>query len=177
MTRLDENRAKTQLARKAGVPVAQVTNVTIWGNHSPTQYPDAYHAQIDGRPALELIEDRAWVEGAFISTVQKRGGAIIKARGASSAASAANANHDSIRAIREGTPSGDWTSLAVVSRGEYDVPEGLVCSFPVASDGRSWRVIEGLEHAAEARQRITISTDELSDERRQVQELGLLSRD
>jgi malate dehydrogenase len=174
MTRLDENRAKTQLAQKAGVPVAQVTNVTIWGNHSLTQYPDAYHAQIDGQPALEMIGDRAWVESAFIPAVQKRGSAIIKARGASSAASAANAILDSVRAVHAGTPDGDWTSLAVVSRGEYGVPEGLVCSFPVASDGRSWRIIEGLEHDAEAWRRITMSTDELRDERRQVVELGLL---
>jgi malate dehydrogenase len=176
MTRLDENRARSQLARKAGVPVARVTNLAIWGNHSNTQYPDARHARIGGRPAPEVIADDAWLGGDFITTVQKRGAAIIKARGASSAGSAASAIIDSVRAIHAGTPARDWTSLAVVSHGEYGVPEGLVCSFPVTSDGGAWRVVEGIEHDAAAQRRIRESVEELLDEQQRVRELGLLPR-
>jgi malate dehydrogenase len=172
MTRLDENRAKAQLARKAAVPVAEVTNMTIWGNHSSTQYPDAKHARIAGRPAYDVISDHAWLENEFISKVQNRGAEIIKARGLSSAASAANAAIDTVVSIDSGTPSGDWTSVGVVSHGEYGIPEGLVFSFPVTSDGSSWRVVEGLDLDDEARRRIQATTDELQQERQMVE--GLL---
>ncbi len=171
MTRLDENRAKAQLAKKAGVPVAQVSNVTIWGNHSATQYPDASHARIAGRPAPEVIDDHAWMRDEFIDTVQKRGAAIIAARGHSSAASAAHAVVDSVRALHAGTPEGDWTSMAVLSRGEYGVPDGLAFSFPVRSDGQKWHVIEGLEHDGEARERLRVTTQELLDERAMIADL------
>ncbi|HLI14976.1 MAG TPA: malate dehydrogenase [Acidimicrobiales bacterium] len=171
MTRLDENRAKSQLARKAQVPVRAVTNVAIWGNHSSTQFPDFAHARIDGRPAPEVIPERAWLEGEFISTVQQRGAAVIQARGASSAASAANAAIDSVRSIVSPTPPGDWCSLAVVSHGEYGIPEGLQFGFPVRSDGTAWSVVEGLEHDEFARERIRITTEELLAERAEVLDL------
>ena len=135
MTRLDENRAKSQLAQKAGVPVASVTNLAIWGNHSATQFPDFANARIDGKPAAEVIDDEAWLQGDFLTTVQKRGAAIIEARGLSSAASAANAAIDSVAAVHHGTPGDDWTSLAVVSNGEYGVPQGLQFGFPVRANG------------------------------------------
>ena len=171
MTRLDENRAKTQLAKKASVPVASVTNMAIWGNHSATQYPDARNARIGGRPTFDVIKDHAWLNGDFISTVQKRGAAVIEARGLSSAASAANAVIDSVNSIRTATPRGDWTSLAVCSRGEYGTPEGLQFGFPVATDGMSWKVVEGLEHDDEAKERIRITTEELIQERDLVKAL------
>jgi malate dehydrogenase len=171
MTRLDQNRAQSQLARKAGVPVSEVTNVTIWGNHSSTQFPDFANARIGGRPAPEVIGDREWLEGEFITTVQKRGAAIIEARGQSSAASAANAAVDSARSVIEPSPAGDWSSLAVVSRGEYGVPEGLQFGFPVRSEGSSWSVVEGLEHDDFARQRIEVTTNELLEEKGDVADL------
>ncbi|REF36218.1 malate dehydrogenase [Thermasporomyces composti] len=161
MTRLDENRAKAQLAQKAGVPVGQVSNVAIWGNHSATQYPDPFNARIGGRPAPEVIDDDPWLRGEFVEKVQKRGAEIIAARGKSSGASAANAVVDSVRALAFGTPPGDWTSMAVLSHGEYGVPEGLSFSFPIASDGTSWHVVEGLEHDEEARVRLRTTTEEL----------------
>jgi len=172
MTRLDENRAKAQLAQKAGVPVSQVTNMTIWGNHSATQYPDAKHARINGRPAYDVIEDHAWLEGEFITKVQQRGAEIIKARGVSSAASAANAAMDCVVSLAAGTPDGDWTSVGVIGHGEYGVPEGLVFSYPVASDGTSWHVVEGLDLDAEAQARLQKTTEELLQEKEMVQ--GLL---
>ena len=168
MTRLDENRAKAQLARRSGAAVADVSNVTIWGNHSATQYPDAFHARIGGRPAHEVIDDHAWLRGEFIDTVQQRGAAIIAARGQSSAASAASAIVDSVRALQHGTPAGDWTSMAVLSRGEYGVPEGLSFSFPVTSDGRKWQVVEGLDHDDQAHERLRATTEELVQERAMV---------
>lgn len=171
MTRLDENRARAQLARKAGVPVARVSNMAIWGNHSATQYPDAFNARIDGKPAPAVISDDSWLQGEFVTAIQGRGAAIIAARGLSSAGSAANAILDSVRAIREGTPPGDWTSLAVVSHGEYDVPAGLIFSYPIVADGTAWRVAEGIEHDAAARARIQASIDELLAEREQVKNL------
>ena len=172
MTRLDENRAKSQLAKKAGVAVSAVTNMAIWGNHSSTQFPDFENAKIGGRPAEEVVSDRAWLEGDFISTVQKRGAAIIEARGASSAASAANAAIDSVRSSRLQTPDGDWTSLAVVSRGEYGVPEGLQFGFPVRADGEGgWSVVEGLDHSEFAKERIRLTTDELLEEKNDVSSL------
>jgi malate dehydrogenase len=175
MTRLDQNRAQSQLATKAGVPVSEVTNVAIWGNHSATQYPDFTNARIGGRVATEVITDRAWLEGEFLTTVQQRGAKIIEARGASSAASAANAAIDSVNAVWRETPAGDWSSLAVVSRGEYGVPEGLQFGFPVAADGTGgWKVVEGLEHDAFSQERIRITTEELLGEREDVRGLGLV---
>jgi malate dehydrogenase len=174
MTRLDENRALTQLAQKAGVPVRDVSNLAIWGNHSATQFPDYAHARIGGRPAPEVITDEAWLQGDFLTTVQKRGAAVIEARGASSAASAANAAINSVQSVRTPTPGDDWHSLAVVSRGEYGTPEGLQFGFPVRSDGTSWSVVEGLEHDAFAKDRIRITTEELVAERDEVRTLGLI---
>jgi len=171
MTRLDENRSKTQLAKRAGVPVSAVTNLAIWGNHSATQYPDARHARIGGKPAYDVIKDEAWLKGDFITTIQKRGAAVIEARGASSAASAANAVIDSVNSIHTATPAGDWHSLAVVSHGEYGTPEGLQFGFPVRSEGKSWAVVENLEHDAEAKERIRVTTEELLQERELVKGL------
>jgi malate dehydrogenase len=172
MTRLDENRAKGQLAAKAGVPVASVTNVAIWGNHSATQFPDYANALIGGKPAAEVIDDQAWLEGDFLTTVQKRGAAIIDARGLSSAASAANAAIDSVVSIRTATPGDDFTSLAVVSTGEYGIPEGLQFGFPVRANGSGgWTVVEGLAHDAFGTDRIRITTEELEAERVDVADL------
>lgn len=171
MTRLDENRAKTQIARKSGVPVREVTNLAIWGNHSTTQFPDFFHALAGGKPVPDVVTDRGWLEGEFIETVQKRGAAVIEARGASSAASAAHAAIDSVLSVRAPTPEGDWHSLAVVSRGEYGVPEGLQFGFPVRSTGTSWEVVEGLEHNDFARAKIQTTTDELLAERADVASL------
>ena len=171
MTRLDENRARSQLARKAGVPVRDVTNMAIWGNHSNTQFPDFYNARIGGKPAPGVIGDDAWLEGPFMDIVQKRGAAVIEKRGASSAASAAHAAIDSVNSIHTATPKGDWHSLAVVSRGEYGVPEGLQFGFPVRSDGTSWEVVDGIEHNDFAKNKIELTTDELLAEREDVQDL------
>ncbi len=171
MMRLDENRTRSLLARKAGARVDQVTNVAIWGNHSSTQFPDFAHARIGGEPAPSVIEDRAWLEGDLIATVQKRGAAIIEARGASSAASAANAVIDSVCSITEATAADDWASLGVPSRGEYGVPEGLQFGFPVRSDGSTWEVVEGLEHDGFARDRINATVAELEGERDAVRHL------
>jgi malate dehydrogenase len=172
MTRLDENRAKAQLAAKAGVPVAEVSHLAIWGNHSATQFPDYAHALIGGKPAAEVIDDEAWLQGDFLTTVQKRGAAIIDARGLSSAASAANAAIDSVVSILTATPGDDVTSLAVISHGEYGVPEGLQFGFPVRSNGAGgWTVVEGLAHDAFATERIRITTEELVAERADVTDL------
>jgi malate dehydrogenase len=171
MMRLDENRGKTLLARKAGLPVQVVTNVGVWGNHSTTQYPDARNAKIAGLPAFDVISDHGWLKGKFIETVQKRGAAVIEARGLSSAASAANAVIDSVNSIWNPTPWGDWHSLAVVSRGEYGIPEGLQFGFPVKSDGRSWEVVTGLDLDGDAKDRIKKTTDELLQERELVKAL------
>jgi malate dehydrogenase len=171
MTRLDENRAKTQLARKAGVPVAAVTNMAIWGNHSATQYPDARNARIVGLPVFEVIKDHRWLRGDFITTVQKRGAAVIEARGLSSAASAANAVINAVNSIRTPTAWGDWTSLAVVSKGEYGTPDGLQFGFPVSTDGMGWKVVEGLDHDDDAKERIRVTTEELVQERDLVKTL------
>ncbi len=171
MTRLDENRAKTQLAKKAGVPVHAVTNMAIWGNHSATQYPDAHNARIAGHLAPEVITDREWLDGKFIETVQKRGAEVIAMRGSSSAASAANAVIDSVNSIWQPTASGDWHSLAVVSNGEYGTPEGLQFGFPVRSAGGSWEIVEGIRHDAGAMERIKKTTDELVQERDLIKDL------
>jgi len=174
MTRLDENRAKTQLAKKAGVQNRQVTNVAIWGNHSATQFPDFAHAKIGGKPAPEIIGDPDWLEREFIETVQKRGAAVIEARGSSSAASAAHAAIDSVNSVWRKTPGDDWHSLAVASTGEYGTPEGLQFGYPVRSDGSSWAVVEGIEHDEFARGKIAVTTQELVEERDEVRTLGLI---
>ncbi|MCA9542599.1 MAG: malate dehydrogenase, partial [Myxococcales bacterium] len=147
MTMLDQNRAVTQIAQKAGVPVSAVKELAIWGNHSPTMFPDFENAMVDGKPLTSVITDRAWLEGAFLTTVQKRGAQIIQARGASSAASAANALIDTVRNLTTPTPTGECFSVCVVTDGQYGVPEGLVFSLPVRSDGRQWSVVDGVEHS------------------------------
>ena len=172
MTRLDHNRAVFQLASRAKQPVSTVTCVTIWGNHSSTQFPDFYHARIGGKPALEVIGDRAWLESDFISKVQKRGAEVIDARGKSSAASAATAAMGHVHTFAFGTAKDDWTSAGVVSDGSYGVPEGLVSSFPVrARPGGGWEIVQGLELNAFAKERILKSVTELEAERDVVQEM------
>jgi malate dehydrogenase len=171
MTRLDENRAKSQLAKKAGVEVTGVTNVAVWGNHSATQYPDFYNARIGGKAAPQVITDEAWLKGEFISSVQQRGAAIIKARGASSAASAANAVVDSVRSILEPTAAGDWHSLCLYSDGSYGVESGLISSFPVRSDGRKLEVVQGLPVNEFSRSKIEATINELKDEKAMVADL------
>jgi malate dehydrogenase len=173
MTRLDHNRAVGQLAQQVGVPVASVTRMTIWGNHSATQYPDVFHAQVDGKPAGDLV-DRTWVEKEFIPTVQQRGAAIIEARGASSAASAANAALDHVRDWALGTADGDWVSMAVPSDGSYGVPEGLISGFPCTTKNGEWSIVPGLDIDAFSRARIDASVGELGEERDAVAELGLI---
>ena len=174
LTRLDHNRAIGQLAKKLGVPVTQIRRMTIWGNHSATQYPDLFHAEVGGRNAAEAVNDQDWLAGTFIPTVAKRGAAIIDARGASSAASAASATIDHARTWVDGTPDGDWVSMAVASDGSYGVPAGLVSSFPVTvTDGR-WSIVQGLEIDDFSRGRIDASVAELADEREAVEGLGLL---
>lgn len=172
MTRLDQNRAASQLARKAGVPVRLVTRMAIWGNHSDTQYPDYHHALIDGKPATEVISHPLWFEDEFIPTVAKRGAAVIKARGASSAASAANAALDSVRSLHVPTPKDDWFSAGVISEGSYNVPAGLVYSVPLRTeDGLGWKVVPGLELDALARTKLEASARELQSERDAVKDL------
>jgi malate dehydrogenase len=171
MTRLDQNRAASQLATRAGVPVGQVKKMAIWGNHSDTQYPDYKNATIGGKPATEVIGDSAWFSETFIPTVAKRGGAVIKARGASSAASAANAAIESVRSASVTTPSGDWFSAGVVSDGSYGIPSGLIYSFPLTSDGTTWTVVKGLPVDDDARARIDASAQELVTERDTVKDL------
>ncbi len=172
MTRLDQNRATALLAKRAGVPVVDVTGMTIWGNHSDTQYPDYKNARIQGRPATAVITDAAWFTETYIPTVAKRGAAVIKARGASSAASAANAIIDSIRALVSPTPQGDWFSAAVVSDGSYGIPAGLIYSYPLVSKGNAaWSVVPGLPIDEDARRRLDASAAELVSERDAVQEL------
>ena len=175
MTRLDQNRAQTQLAKKAGVSVADVKRIAIWGNHSATQFPDFANSTISGKPTTDVITDQAWLEGDFISTVQKRGAAIIEARGLSSAASAANAAIDTVVGLRTKTAPGDSVSVAVSSNGEYGVPEGLQFGYPIIADGEGgWSVLEGLEHDDFAKSRIAATTEELLGERSDVEGLGLL---
>jgi malate dehydrogenase len=171
MTRLDQNRAASQLATKAGVGVGQVSNVAIWGNHSDTQYPDYKNAKIGGKLATEVINDPTWLNDTFIPTVAKRGSAVIKARGGSSAASAANAALDSVRSASIVTPAGDWFSAGVVSDGSYGVPEGLIYSFPLTSDGKTWSVVKGLPIDDDAKARIDASAKELASERETVKDL------
>ena len=174
LTRLDHNRARAQLAAKARRPVADVTNVTIWGNHSATQYADAFNARICGKPADQWIADDAWIAFDFLPTVAKRGAAVIAARGRSSAASAANATLDHVRDWLLGTPGGEWTSMAVVSDGSYGVPVGLVSSFPVRCHSGEWEIVQGLPLNAFARSRVNVSVDELKAEAEEVRSMGLL---
>jgi malate dehydrogenase len=171
MTRLDENRAKTQLAQKAGVPVSKVTNMTIWGNHSATQYPDFYNDKINGAPANQVISDQDWLKGSFISTVQKRGAAIIEARGASSAASAANAAIDTVKSIIRPTAGGDWHSVALCSDGSYGVEKGIITSFPTRNIGGSLEIVQGLSINEFSRQKIDASVAELVEERSMLTDL------
>jgi malate dehydrogenase len=172
MTRLDQNRAASQLAIKAGVGVGEVDRVAIWGNHSDTQFPDYLHARIGGKPATEVINDPTWFTETFIPTVAKRGSAVIKARGGSSAASAANAALDSVRSASFATKGDDWFSAGVVSDGSYGVPEGLVYSFPLTSqDGKSWSIVKGLSIDEASQARIDASAQELSTERDAVKDL------
>lgn len=172
MTRLDQNRAYSQIAAKAGVPVTAVSKVTIWGNHSATQYPDAFHAQINGKPVPEVITDHEWLRGEFITTVQKRGAAIIQARGKSSAASAANAALDHVRSMISKTPEDNWFCAAVPSDGSYGVDDGLMFSFPLRSDGSgNWSIVQGLEHDDFAKEKIQATLEELRHEKSLVEDL------
>lgn len=174
LTRLDHNRAISQLAAKTGSDVSDIKKITIWGNHSATQYPDIFHAEIGGKNAAEVVNDQAWIADTFIPTVAKRGAAIIDARGASSAASAASATCDAARDWLNGTPAGDWVSMAVVSDGSYGVPEGLVSSFPVTTANGDWSIVQGLEIDDFSRGKIDASVAELADEKAAVTELGLI---
>ena len=175
MTRLDHNRAVAQLAAKAGAHSTDITKMTIWGNHSATQYPDLFHAEVSGKPAFDAVgNDQVWLEGDFIPTVQQRGAAIIKARGLSSAASAANAAVDHIRSWSLGTAEGDWISMGIPSDGSYGVPEGIISSFPVTCAGGEYSIVQGLEIDDFSRARIDKSTSELVEERDAVKELGLI---
>jgi malate dehydrogenase len=174
LTRLDHNRAISQLAAKTGAAVTDIKKMTIWGNHSATQYPDIFHAEVGGKNAAEVVGDQDWVENTFIPTVAKRGAAIIEARGSSSAASAASATVDAARDWLLGSPEGNWVSMAVVSDGSYGVPEGLISSFPVTTKDGDWEIVQGLEIDDFSRGKIDASTAELADERAAVTELGLI---
>jgi len=171
MTRLDQNRAMTQLAQKSGQPVSAVHQLAVWGNHSTTQFPDFYHATIGGQPAPEVINDEAWLKGDFLTTVQKRGAAIIQARGASSAASAANAAIDSIGSILNPTPEGEVFSAAICSDGSYGIEEGLIFSFPLTTDGSACKIVQGIEHNDFGREKIDATEAELRQERDTVKDL------
>jgi malate dehydrogenase len=174
MTRLDHNRAIAQLAKKTGATVSDITNMTIWGNHSATQYPDIFHAKVKGQNAAEVVGDQTWLEQDFIPTVQKRGAAIIEARGASSAASAANAAIDHVHDWVGGTPAGQWVSMAIASDGSYDVEEGLISSFPVTTSNGSYEIVQGLDIDDFSRARIDATVNELREERDAVRELALV---
>jgi malate dehydrogenase len=174
MTRLDHNRAIAQVANKLQAPVSEVTNMTIWGNHSTTQYPDLVHARLGGRSAWDAVDDEVWIAEEFIPTVAKRGAAVIEVRGASSAGSAANAAIDHMHDWMHGTPEGDWVSMSVPSSGVYEVDEGLISSFPCTCDGGEWSIVEGLEIDDFSRPRIDASVAELREEREAVAQLGLV---
>ena len=174
MTRLDHNRAKSQVSEKLGVPIEAVKKMTIWGNHSATQYPDLFHCEVEGKSVAETINDQEWLENEFIPTVQQRGAAIIKARGASSAASAANAAIDHMRDWELGTTEGDWVSMAIPSDGSYGIPEGVISSFPVTCSDGSYEIVQGLELDEFSRQKIDASAEELVTERETVSSLGLI---
>jgi malate dehydrogenase len=171
MMRLDHNRAKAQLAKKTGAHSRDVHRMTVWGNHSTTQYPDISHAQVGDKPASELVTERAWIEQEFIPTVAKRGAAIIEARGASSAKSAASAAIDHVHDWVLGTPEGDWVSMGIPSPGSYDIEEGLICGFPCTCSGGEWKIVEDLDIDDFSRERIDASADELKSERDAVKDL------
>jgi malate dehydrogenase len=171
MTRLDENRAKSQLAKKASVDITAVTNLAVWGNHSATMYPDFYNGRIHGKPVTDVIGHHEWLHGEFISTVQQRGAAIIKARGLSSAASAANAVVDTVRSVVTPTPAGDWTSICVCSDGSYGLEKNLICSYPIRSDGKKLEIVQGLPVNDFSKGRIAATVNELKEEREMVKEL------
>ena len=171
MTALDENRARTQLAKKAGVPVETITNLAIWGNHSSTMYPDFFNTKIQNRPATDVIGHREWLEKDFISIVQKRGAAIIEARGLSSAASAANAVVDTVRRLTTPTAAGDWFSVAVCSDGSYGIEKGLMFSYPIRTDGKKWEIVQGLPVNEFSRAKITATENELKEEKSLVADL------
>jgi malate dehydrogenase len=174
MMRLDHNRAIAQLAGKVGATVVDVTNMTVWGNHSPTQYPDIFHAKVKGQNAAEVANDQEWLENDFIPTVQKRGAAVIEARGASSAASAANAAVEHVRDWVLGTPEGDWVSMGIPSDGSYGVEEGLIFGFPVTCSGGSYEIVQGLELNDFSQSRLDVTVNELRDERETVKQLELI---
>jgi malate dehydrogenase len=174
MMRLDHNRAKGQLAKRVDATVSEVTNITVWGNHSTTQYPDLVHAKVRGESAWDAVGDESWIADEFIPTVAKRGAAIIEARGASSAASAANAAIDHVHDWVIGTPEGDWVSMGVPSDGSYGIDEGIVAGFPCTCSGGEWSIVDGLEIDDFSRQRIDASVAELREERDAVAGLGLL---
>ena len=174
MMRLDHNRAVSQLSSRTGAPVSEIKQVTVWGNHSASQYPDLTHATVSGQPALDVVGDEAWVAETFIPTVAKRGAAIIEARGASSAASAANAAIDHVRDWVQGTPAGDWVSVGLPSDGSYGIPEGIISGFPCTSSGGAWQIAPGLAIDGFSRARIDASVAELVEERDAVRGLGLL---
>ena len=174
MMRLDHNRAIAQLAAKAGAPVAQVTNMTVWGNHSPTQYPDIFHAKVGGRDAADVVADQDWLENDFIPTVQKRGTAVIEARGASSAASAANAAVGHVHDWVLGTPEGDWVSMGIPSDGSYGIGEGVIAGLPVTCSAGSYEVVQGLDVNDFSRSRLDVTVKELEDEREMVKQLDLI---
>jgi malate dehydrogenase len=171
MTMLDQNRAVTQLALKAGVPTTDVSHLAIWGNHSATMYPDYHNARIGGRPATGVVPDEAWFRDTFIPTVQQRGAAVIKARGFSSAASAANAVVDTVRNLTTPTPAGAWFSVGVHSDGAYGITPGLIFSYPIRSDGRKWEIVQGVELSEYARSKIAATENELKEERALVADL------
>ena len=174
MTRLDHNRALAQLSKKLDIGVDDIKNMTVWGNHSPSMYPDLYNAKVGDHSAADAVDDRDWIENDFIPTVGKRGAAIIDARGASSAASAANAAIDHVRDWVQGTPEGDWVSSSIPSDGSYGIEEGIMCSFPCTSDGGDWQIVEGLDVNDFSREKIDASVDELKGERDTVKDLGLI---
>jgi len=174
LTRLDHNRAISQLAKKLNVPVAAIHKMTIWGNHSSTQFPDLYHAEVNGRNAAELVGDQDWIANDFIPTVAKRGAAVIAARGASSAASAANATVEAMHDWLLGTPADDWVSMSVLSDGSYGVPEGLMSSFPVTTQAGDYAIVQGLDLDKFSREKIDVSVDELIAERDEVKHMGLI---
>ena len=171
MMRLDHNRALTQVAQKTGKPVTSVKKVTIWGNHSATQYPDVFNAEVDGQNAAKAINDAAWIESTFIPTVQKRGAAIIEARGLSSAASAANAAIDHVRDWVNGTPSGNWVSMGIPSDGSYGIPEGVMFGYPVTCSGGKYEIVQGLQHNDFAKGKIAATHKELMEERAAIEHL------
>ena len=174
MMRLDHNRAVAQLAAKANTPVSDVTNMTVWGNHSPTQYPDIFHAKVGGKNAAQVVDDQQWLENDFIPTVQKRGTAVIEARGASSAASAANAAVDHMRDWVLGTPEADWVSMGLPSDGSYGVDEGLIAGFPATCSGGAYEIVQGLDLNDFSRERLEVTVKELKDERETIKRLELV---